>query len=36
MYAIVAAKSGAKLTKAEGDPKADPNMFFYIHPHRPG
>ncbi len=29
VYAIVAGKSGAKLTKADGDPKADANMFFY-------
>jgi uncharacterized protein (TIGR03435 family) len=29
VYAIVVGKSGAKLTKAEGDPKAYPLMFFY-------
>ena len=29
VYVIVAGKSGAKLTVSEGDPKGDPNMFFY-------
>jgi uncharacterized protein (TIGR03435 family) len=29
VYAIVVGKTGAKLTISEGDPKGDPNMFFY-------
>lgn len=29
VYAIVVAKTGAKLTASEGDPKGDPTMFFY-------
>lgn len=29
IYAITVAKSGAKITKSEEDPKADPTMFFY-------
>ncbi len=29
VYLIVVGKTGAKLTKADGDPKADPVMFFY-------
>ena len=29
VYLIVVAKTGAKLTLADGDPKADPLMFFY-------
>lgn len=29
VYTIVLAKTGAKLTASEGDPKADPTMFFY-------
>jgi len=29
VYEIVVGKTGAKLTIAEGDPKADPLMFFY-------
>jgi uncharacterized protein (TIGR03435 family) len=29
VYAIVVGKAGAKLTTSEGDPKGDPNMFFY-------
>ena len=29
VYLIVVAKTGAKLTKGEGDSKADPLMFFY-------
>jgi uncharacterized protein (TIGR03435 family) len=29
VYTVVVAKSGAKLTVSEGDPKADPTMFFY-------
>ena len=29
VYEIVVGKTGAKLTIAEGDPKADPFMFFY-------
>jgi uncharacterized protein (TIGR03435 family) len=28
-YTIVIGKTGAKLTAAEGDPKADPQIFFY-------
>ena len=29
VYRMVVGKTGAKLTKADGDPKADPVMFFY-------
>jgi uncharacterized protein (TIGR03435 family) len=29
VYTIVVGKAGAKLTKAEGDPKTDPQLFFY-------
>jgi len=29
VYTLVVGKTGAKLTKSDGDPKADPQMFFY-------
>ncbi len=29
VYAILVGKTGAKITTSEGDPKGDPNMFFY-------